>query len=71
VALLCNRWLNVLLGLIEILRGFGFLHFGSRITVRSHSGRDATANANPILNTPRPLSWSKWHISSPQQLSFI
>ena len=28
-------------------------------TVCSHSVRDATANVEPILYTPRPLSWSK------------
>jgi len=29
--------------------------------VCSHSVRDATANVETILNTPRPLSWSKSH----------
>jgi hypothetical protein len=38
-----------------------------RATVCSHSVKDATANVEPILCTPRPLSWSKLH-AAPSEL---
>jgi len=64
VAMLFIFRLIVLLGLIATLSAFGVLLLGSKITVCSHSGRDAAANVNLILNTPLPLSRSKSHISS-------
>jgi hypothetical protein len=65
VALLSNLRLIFLLGMIATLSAFSVLHLGSRTAAGNHFGRDATANVKPILNTPRPLSWSKSHISSP------
>jgi len=53
--------LIVLLGPIATMSAFGVCILGSRATLCSHPGRDATANAKTIRSTPCPLSWSKSH----------